>query len=200
MRSRTSQKRPVRSRAEADPGGTSGWVASRRTGLAEHVYQLLKAEVINDEFEAEKRIVIETVALRLGVSPTPVREALARLAGEQLVSFRAYVGYAVLPPLSIGELNDLFEAREIIESAAAVRACERSSEADLASLLEINERIRTGNYGKDHYSDFVGVRQQQPALPRDVARWRTQPRTPPGVRRAQLRGAHGSSHAGPRHP
>jgi DNA-binding GntR family transcriptional regulator len=55
------------------------------TGLAEHVYQLLKAEVINNEFEADERIVIETVALRLGVSPTPVREALARLAGEQLV-------------------------------------------------------------------------------------------------------------------
>jgi DNA-binding GntR family transcriptional regulator len=124
-------------------------------GLAEHVYQLLKAEVINDDFRAEERIVIETVALRLGVSPTPVREALARLAGEQLVSFRAYVGYAVLPPLSISELDDLFEAREIIETAAAVRACERSNEAVLASLIEIDERIRTGTYGKDHYSDFA---------------------------------------------
>jgi DNA-binding GntR family transcriptional regulator len=125
------------------------------TGLAEHVYQLLKAEVINNEFEDEERIVIETVALRLGVSPTPVREALARLAGEQLVSFRVYVGYAVLPPLSIGELSDLFEAREVIETAGAVRACARSTEADLASLREIDARIRTGSYGKDHYSDFV---------------------------------------------
>jgi len=62
-------------------------------GLAEHVYLLLKAEVINDQFAAGTRIVIESVALRLGVSPTPVREALARLAGEQLVSFRVYVGY-----------------------------------------------------------------------------------------------------------
>ena len=141
--------------AEADPGAMTAGAPVAGSGLAEHVYQLLKAEVINNEFEAEKRIVIETVALRLGVSPTPVREALARLAGEQLVSFRAYVGYAVLPPLSISELNDLFEAREIIETAAAVRACERSSAADLASLVEINERIRTGNYGKDHYSDFV---------------------------------------------
>jgi DNA-binding GntR family transcriptional regulator len=125
------------------------------TGLAEHVYQLLKAEVINNEFEADERIVIETVALRLGVSPTPVREALARLAGEQLVSFRVYVGYAVLPPLSIDELSDLFEAREVIESAGAVRACERSTEADLANLREIDARIRTGRYGKEHYSDFA---------------------------------------------
>jgi DNA-binding GntR family transcriptional regulator len=140
----------------SDHGRTSAVSPVVGAGLAEHVYQMLKAEVINNEFEAEKRIVIETVALRLGVSPTPVREALARLAGEQLVSFRAYVGYAVLPPLSIDELSDLFEAREVIETAAAVRACERSTEADLASLLEINGRIRTGNYGKDHYSDFAG--------------------------------------------
>ena len=143
------------SRAESDPGGTSAAAPTVASGLAEHVYQLLKAEVINNEFEADERIVIETVALRLGVSPTPVREALARLAGEQLVSFRVYVGYAVLPPLSISELSDLFEAREVIESAGALRACERSTAADLASLREIDARIRAGRYGKEHYSDFV---------------------------------------------
>ena len=124
-------------------------------GLAEHVYQLLKAEVINDQFEAEQRIVIESVATRLGVSPTPVREALARLAGEQLVAFRAYVGYSALPPLSLAELRDLFEAREVIECAGAMRACERSTDADLASLREIDARIREGHYGKDRYSEFV---------------------------------------------
>ncbi|HEY3613456.1 MAG TPA: GntR family transcriptional regulator [Gaiellales bacterium] len=124
-------------------------------GLAEHVYQLLKAEVINDQFEAEQRIVIETVAIRLGVSPTPVREALARLAGEQLVAFRAYVGYSALPPLSLGELNDLFEAREAIECAGAVRACERASESDVERLRAIDAHIRAGHYGKERYSEFA---------------------------------------------
>jgi DNA-binding GntR family transcriptional regulator len=124
-------------------------------GLAEHVYQLLKAEVINDQFETEQRIVIESVAIRLGVSPTPVREALARLAGEQLVAFRAYVGYSALPPLSVGELRHLFEAREVIETAGAVRAVERSGEEELARLREIDARIRAGHYGKDRYSEFA---------------------------------------------
>jgi DNA-binding GntR family transcriptional regulator len=124
-------------------------------GLAEHVYQLLKAEVINDQFQAQERIVIAWVATRLGVSPTPVREALARLAGEQLVAFRPYVGYSVLPPLSPGELQDLFEAREVIECAGAVWACERSNDADLAGLREIDARIRAGHYGKERYSEFA---------------------------------------------
>jgi DNA-binding GntR family transcriptional regulator len=133
--------------------GAAGQAAG--AGLAEHVYQLLKAEVINDQFEAKGRIVIETVAIRLGVSPTPVREALARLAGEQLVSFRVYVGYAVLPPLSLVELRDLFEAREVIEAAGALLTCARSDDSDLARLREIDARIRKGRYGKDRYSDFV---------------------------------------------
>ena len=83
-----------------------------------------------------------------------MREALARLAGEQLVAFRAYVGYSALPPLSLTELRDLFEAREVIECAGG-RACERSTEADLARLREIDARIRAGHYGKDRYSEFV---------------------------------------------
>jgi DNA-binding GntR family transcriptional regulator len=124
-------------------------------GLAEHVYLLLKADVINDQFAAGDRIVIESVAVRLGVSPTPVREALARLAGEQLVAFRAYVGYSALPPLSSDELRDLFEAREVIECAGAERACERSTDADLARLRAIDAHIRAGHYGKDRYSEFV---------------------------------------------
>jgi DNA-binding GntR family transcriptional regulator len=133
-------------RAEALPAGA---------GLADHVYQLLKAEVINDQFPSGERIVIETVATRLRVSPTPVREALAKLAGEQLVAFRAYVGYSALPPLSLAELNDLFEAREVIECAAAIRACERATDNDLVLLREIDARIRAGHYGKDRYSEFA---------------------------------------------
>ena len=74
------------SRDAANGGPDTATAAPMAAGLAEHVYLLLKAEVINDQFAAGERIVIESVAIRLGVSPTPVREALARLAGEQLVA------------------------------------------------------------------------------------------------------------------
>jgi len=143
--------------SRGDRSGTkvNGTTHTEAAGLAEHVYQLLKAEVINDQFADEQRIVIESVATRLGVSPTPVREALARLAGEQLVAFRAYVGYSALPPLSLTELRSLFEAREVIECASALRATERATPEDLARLQEIDARIRAGHYGKDRYSEFA---------------------------------------------
>ena len=98
---------------------------------------------------------IESVAIRLGVSPTPVREALARLAGEQLVASAPTWATRRCRRSRSTELRDLFEAREVIECAGAVRACERSTEADLARLREIDARIRAGHYGKDRYSEFV---------------------------------------------
>jgi len=137
------------------PNARTGEAVGAGAGLAEYVYRLIKAEVMNDQFEANQRIVIESLAVRLGVSPTPVREALARLAGEQLVGFRAYVGYSALAPLSLAELSDLFEAREVIECAGAVRAGGRATEADLERLREIDAHIRAGDYGKDRYSEFA---------------------------------------------
>ena len=180
--------------APHDDGLASARRGRLRRGLAEHVYLLLKAEVINDQFAAGERIVIESVAIRLGVSPTPVREALARLAGEQLVSFRAYVGYSALPPLSVTELRDLFEAREVIECAGAVRACERSTEADLARLREIDARIRAGHYGKDRYSEFVSFVNDNQLFHEALIDGARNPELQAGARRAQLRGAHRPAH------
>ena len=84
------------------------------------------------------------------------------------MGFRAYVGYSALPPLSLAELIDLFEARKAIESAGArgaaanapasrtSRGCARSTRTSArATTARIAERAR-------------GIRERQPALPRDA--------------------------------
>ena len=43
----------------------------------------------------------------------------------------------------------------MIECAGAIRACERSTDDDLAQLREIDARIRAGHYGKERYSEFA---------------------------------------------
>lgn len=58
---------------------------SAREAAGSHVYHQLKARVIAYEFPQGKRIYLEPIAQRLGVSTTPVREALNRLAAESLV-------------------------------------------------------------------------------------------------------------------
>ncbi len=69
----------------------------------------------------------------LGVSRTPLREALNRLALEQLVFLTPYRGYAVAP-LVMDDIRHLNELRLILESEAAALAAERAQPDDLKEL------------------------------------------------------------------
>jgi DNA-binding GntR family transcriptional regulator len=71
-----------------------------------------------------ERINIDALARRLEVSPTPVREALARLEADGLVRKRPLVGYTAAPLLTRAEFEELVEMRLILESATARRAAE----------------------------------------------------------------------------
>ena len=130
--------------------------AARIAGLAEHVYQLLKAEVINDQFGAGRahrdRVGRATSRRQPDAGARGARAPGGRAARRRSASTSAT---SALPPLSLAELRDLFEAREVIECAGAVRACERSTDDDLARLREIDAHIRAGHYGKERYSEFA---------------------------------------------
>jgi DNA-binding GntR family transcriptional regulator len=67
-------------------------------------------------------LAIEGLARQLGVSPTPVREALVQLEHTGLVSRAALKGYRVTPPLSPSRMSELMDARDVIEVAAVRRA------------------------------------------------------------------------------
>jgi DNA-binding GntR family transcriptional regulator len=134
-----------------------------RSGLTEQVYSALKASIINDDFAAGERLVIDQLAQDLKVSATPVREALARLAGEDLVSVEPYVGYTIAPPPTVPELLQIFEAREALEGFAARLACRRMSDAEIDALEAINERIASRQYGGgsyDEFADFISDNQE----------------------------------------
>ena len=69
----------------------------------------------------------------LGVSRTPLREALNRLVAERLFAFRPGQGF-FCRPLDAQSVFDLFELRQIIETAAARAACSKASDKDLQNL------------------------------------------------------------------
>lgn len=69
----------------------------------------LREGLIQGAYAPGQALPIAAVAQALGLSPTPVREALARLAGEGLVAPRDGGGYRVWPPDAV-ELADLYEA------------------------------------------------------------------------------------------
>ncbi|MEV6970290.1 GntR family transcriptional regulator [Hamadaea sp. NPDC051192] len=90
--------------------------------LSDEVYEAVKAMIMDHVIPPGGRVTIDAVSRQLDVSPTPVREALARLESDGLVVKRPMAGYTTAPLLTPAEFEQLFEVRTLLECAAAARA------------------------------------------------------------------------------
>jgi DNA-binding GntR family transcriptional regulator len=107
----------------------------RRSTLGEGVYETLTALVMGHTLAPGDRINIEALARELDVSPTPVREALARLESDGLVRKRPLVGYTVTPLLTRQEFTDMFDMRLVLEGAAARWAAQRADKDQRKAIV-----------------------------------------------------------------
>jgi DNA-binding GntR family transcriptional regulator len=103
----------------------------RRLTVTEDVYEAVKSLIMDHQIAPGDRVTIDALARKLEVSPTPIREALARLESEGLVRKRAMAGYTTTPLLTPAEFEDLFEMRLLLECPAAGRAAARRRAGDL---------------------------------------------------------------------
>jgi DNA-binding GntR family transcriptional regulator len=95
---------------------------ARRVTLTDDVYVAVQALIMDHEVKPGERVNIDALARRLDVSPTPVREALARLEADGLVHKRPLAGYTTTPLLTRAQFEELVEMRLILEPAAAHKA------------------------------------------------------------------------------
>ncbi|BCJ73235.1 GntR family transcriptional regulator [Catellatospora sp. IY07-71] len=95
---------------------------AQRLTLTDDVYESLKTLIMEHAVPPGERVSIDGLARTLEVSPTPVREALARLESDGLVRKRAMSGYTTTSLLTRAEFEELFEMRLLLEPAAARRA------------------------------------------------------------------------------
>lgn len=98
-------------------------------------YQHLRRQLLAGEYKPGTRILYGPVGKQLGISATPVREAIGLLAHEGLVELVPQLG-AVVRKLSQQELIELYELREAIEPYAARKAAERATEEHLKTFRE----------------------------------------------------------------
>jgi DNA-binding GntR family transcriptional regulator len=112
----------------------------QRQALADDVYEAINALLMDSIIAPDARITIDTLAGQLGVSPTPVREALARLESDGLVVKRGLRGYFATPRLSLDEMRDLYDLRLLIEPWAAGKAAVR---ADADGKKRLSDELRT---------------------------------------------------------
>jgi DNA-binding GntR family transcriptional regulator len=96
-------------------------------------YEFLKSSVLSGHFNPGERLTEEHLAKKLGVSRTPVREALHKLESEGLIKPLETRGFIVSRD-SKDEVEELFELRAILEGYALRIISERISEEDLKQL------------------------------------------------------------------
>ena len=116
------------------PGETPLEDKSRKPQAAV-AYEKLKRRILDNELPAGFQAMETEIADMLGMSRTPVREALIRLSGEGLVEIRPRHGMRVLP-VSAGDMRDICQILTALESSAAALLAKRGVTA------EQNRRLR----------------------------------------------------------
>jgi len=132
--------------------------------LADHVYDALKAQIHDFQLVAGDRFSETELAQRLGVSRTPVREALFRLRDEGFLGVESKLGWYVLP-IDFGRLEQLYDLRVVLELASTARLCARAeTPAGLEALKSIwlvppTERLadprRVGLHDEQFHAELV---------------------------------------------
>jgi DNA-binding GntR family transcriptional regulator len=119
------------SRATAAP-------ASRRTSVDE-AYGAIKRRILDNEFPPGFQILEQALALQLGVSRTPVREALLRLQAEGLVAIVPRHGMRVLP-LSIADMQEIYDVLTSLEPMAVLLVARRQPSRE--AMVPLEEAVR----------------------------------------------------------
>lgn len=108
-------------------------------------YQLLKQEILHCTLPPGTEIYEGATADRLGMSKTPIREALGMLVHEGFVEVRPRQGYRVTD-VTIADVQDAFQMRLLLEPAAAELAAERATPDQLQMLRTLVEDPEAETY------------------------------------------------------
>lgn len=131
-----------------------------RRVLADQVYERLTALIMDHAIAPDARLNIEALARDLAVSPTPVREALARLESDGLVAKEPLRGYRTTAVLTAGEVAQVFEFRTLVEPWAAGQAARRRTvEQAVALRAELESAPAVAAVQGDDYAHYAALAQ-----------------------------------------
>jgi DNA-binding GntR family transcriptional regulator len=116
-------------------------MALQRTSLSDLTYETLKERILDGKLAPGERLNIDALTRTLGVSSSPVREALARLEVERLVVLEVYAGYTVAPRPTREYLEKLYDFRAVVEGYCARIGAARKNAATLALLRSLVKRM-----------------------------------------------------------
>lgn len=109
-------------------------VLGRPGRLGDEVYDVLLSQLVSLKIPPGARITVDALARSLGVSQTPIREALRQLESEGLVVKTHLIGYSAAAQLTRVQFEELYELRALLEPALAARAAQNMSDQAIAEL------------------------------------------------------------------
>ena len=133
-----------RRQIEAIHESAAGQRLAQRQALPGSVYEIVTDMFMTHAFEPGARLNIEELARILGVSPTPVREALARVEADGLIVKQPGRSYTVAPLMGIEQVRELIELRLLVEPALAAKA---AAQAEPNEIKELRRAARAGGAG-----------------------------------------------------
>ncbi|MCD4719536.1 MAG: GntR family transcriptional regulator [Desulfobacula sp.] len=101
------------------------------------IYKRIRADIITGRKKPGERLSIDILKEEFGTSVTPVRDALQMLSHEDLVTIKPRSGYYVTL-VSLKELTDMIEFRQILELAAVERAAQKINGEQIAILENVH--------------------------------------------------------------
>lgn len=128
---------------------TDGPVLKNKGTLADEAMHTIRAELLSGRWPAGARIAVEETAEWLGISPSPVREALRTLSSEGLVVMLPQRGFRV-PAISVEDLEDTYRLRVLLDPLAtrlaAARFTPRHAKAVQRALEELKAAYATEDW------------------------------------------------------
>ena len=115
--------------------------------LSERVFEVVRERIVDGSRPTGLPIRQDALAAELGVSKIPLREALARLEQEGLLSSHANRGYFVRP-MSTEEVDEIYALRLAIEPAAAAYAAAKADDAARAAAVQAFEALDNAAHSK----------------------------------------------------
>ena len=126
----------------------------RREQLSDEVAGRLRVEIMTGALRPGSFIRLDETAARLGVSITPVREALRTLRGEGMVELEPHRGHRVVP-LSRADIEDIFWLQSTIARELAATAVRRITDEEIDELGRLNAQLAQAVERQD--SDAVAL-------------------------------------------
>jgi DNA-binding GntR family transcriptional regulator len=112
--------------------------------LTDRAYEMIRDQIVSRQLEPGAVFTEADLARTLGMSKTPVREALLRLQVEEFVQAIPRRGH-VVAPIQISEIRDIFAFRSIIEGEAAALAARHARVEFIDELADLIEADQSGD-------------------------------------------------------